>query len=345
MRKLLSVVLLSSLAFAVSAASAQAQITLGQLAPGSSPLAYCVNGEYEDLGLGQAGVPYTVPANGVITSWSTNAAAGAGQELTFKVYRPIGGNEYRVVGHDGPRTLVPGLVDTFPTSIPVQAGDLIGNNDDNASTVPNACLFQTGEPEDRALFAEGNFADGVTFEEEGVEEGLRLNETATLLEPPAISSIAPASGGTTGGTSVVIAGANFAEVKSVSFGSTPASSYAVNSEGQITAVSPAGAAGSQSVSVTTVAGTATSTQQFSYQAPAVTPPLPPPPAPTCTVPKLKGKSLKASKKKIRGADCKVGKLTKKKGAKASTGKVVGQSKKPGSVLPAGTVVKVTLGKG
>jgi beta-lactam-binding protein with PASTA domain len=68
-------------------------------------------------------------------------------------------------------------------------------------------------------------------------------------------------------------------------------------------------------------------------------------APTCTVPKLEGKSLKASKKKIRGADCKVGKVSKKRGAKAGKGKVVGQSKKPGTVLPAGTVVKVTLGKG
>jgi beta-lactam-binding protein with PASTA domain len=38
-------------------------------------------------------------------------------------------------------------------------------------------------------------------------------------------------------------------------------------------------------------------------------------------------------------------VTKKKGAKGATGKVVGQSRKPGTVLPAGTVVKVTLGRG
>jgi beta-lactam-binding protein with PASTA domain len=66
---------------------------------------------------------------------------------------------------------------------------------------------------------------------------------------------------------------------------------------------------------------------------------------TCTVPKLKGKSLKASKKKIKATYCKVGKVTKKKGARASIGKVVGQSRKPGTVLAAGTVLKVTLGKG
>jgi beta-lactam-binding protein with PASTA domain len=63
--------------------------------------------------------------------------------------------------------------------------------------------------------------------------------------------------------------------------------------------------------------------------PAAAPTPTPAPAPTCTVPKLAGKSLKASKKKIKGADCIVGKVTKKKGAKAATGKVVGQNKKTG----------------
>jgi beta-lactam-binding protein with PASTA domain len=58
-----------------------------------------------------------------------------------------------------------------------------------------------------------------------------------------------------------------------------------------------------------------------------------------------GKSQKASKKKIRSADCKVGKVTRKKGTKSATGKVAGQSRKPGTMWPAGTVVKVTLDKG
>jgi hypothetical protein len=117
----------------------------------------------------------------------------------------------------------------------------------------------------------------------------------------------------------------------------PAASFTVDSEGQITAVSPDGAAGSVPITVTTIAGTATSSQQFTYQAPPA-----PAPAPTCTVPKLKGRSLKASKKKIKAADCKVGKVTKKKGAKGATGKVVKQSPKPDKVLPACSKVKVRL---
>jgi hypothetical protein len=83
-------------------------------------------------------------------------------------------------------------------------------------------------------------------------------------------------------------------------------------------------------------------------APIATPasPLPVVPAPpTCTVPKLLGAGIKASKAKLRAAGCKLGKVTKKRGAKASTGKVVGQSRKPGSVLPAAAAVKVTLDRG
>ena len=38
-----------------------------------------------------SGNTYVVPAGGVaITSWSTNAAAGAGQQLKMKVFRKIG---------------------------------------------------------------------------------------------------------------------------------------------------------------------------------------------------------------------------------------------------------------
>jgi hypothetical protein len=62
----------------------------------------------------------------------------------------------------------------------------------------------------------------------------------------------------------------------------------------------------------------------------------------CTVPKLAGKSLKALKKKLKAADCKLGKVTKKEGATAKTGKTSHQSAKPGKSLPEGTKVNVTL---
>jgi PASTA domain len=69
----------------------------------------------------------------------------------------------------------------------------------------------------------------------------------------------------------------------------------------------------------------------------------PAPTPTCTVPKLKGKKLKAAKKAIRSADCKVGTVTKKKGVTGKSGKVVTQSPKVGTSKAAGSKVSFKLG--
>jgi CSLREA domain-containing protein len=60
------------------------------------------------------------------------------------------------------------------------------------------------------------------------------------IPPPTVTGLAPTSGPTAGGTSVVITGTNFTGVDIVAFGSTAAASFTVNSATQITAVSPAG---------------------------------------------------------------------------------------------------------
>jgi hypothetical protein len=351
MRKLWSVVLLSSSILAVAATASQAQVTVGQL-PAPDPPALCHSGPLDTYqALLGAGNSYVVPGTGVITSWSTEAAAGAGQTLKMKVFRPLGGASFLVVGQDGPRRLVPDVLNTFPTDLAVQSGDVIGLNDQNAPAADNACLFMTGDLGDRYDFSEGDpdAETGATTVMSPSVQGYRLNLSATLLEAPTVTAVSPQTGAIAGGTTVEITGGEFAQVQGVRFGAAAASSYIVDSEGQITAVSPAGAAGSVLVSVTTIAGTI-SVQQFTYQAPSTSAPSPSPspisaPAPNCTVPKLQGKNLKASKRKLRTADCVLGKVTKKKGANAKTGKVVGQSKKPGTVLPAGTVLNVTLGKG
>ena len=65
-------------------------------------------------------------------------------------------------------------------------------------------------------------------------------------------------------------------------------------------------------------------------------------AESCIVPKLKGGSLKATKRRLREADCKVGMVRKRGNATASSGWVVQQSSRPGTVLASGTSVDVTL---
>ena len=82
---------------------------------------------------------------------------------------------------------------------------------------------------------------------------------------PTIGSITPASGPTTGGTSVIITGNEFTGTTSVTFDGTPASSFTVNSDTQITATTPAHAAGAVSVIVTAPGGSASGS--FTYVPP------------------------------------------------------------------------------
>jgi hypothetical protein len=92
-----------------------------------------------------------------------------------------------------------------------------------------------------------------------------------VSSPPAITSLGTITGTTAGGTSVVITGTNFHGVSgaaSVKFGSTNATSYVVNSTTQITAVAPAGTAGTVSVVVVAVDGTATLGAAYTYRTPS-----------------------------------------------------------------------------
>ncbi|WP_063834225.1 IPT/TIG domain-containing protein [Nocardia rhamnosiphila] len=77
----------------------------------------------------------------------------------------------------------------------------------------------------------------------------------TYVAVPTLTAIAPNTGPVTGGTTVVLTGTNLTGATAVSFGGTPATSFTVNSSTQITAVAPAGAAGTVSVTVTTAGGT------------------------------------------------------------------------------------------
>ena len=70
-----------------------------------------------------------------------------------------------------------------------------------------------------------------------------------------VTGLSPTGGPTAGGTPVTITGTNFSGATAVKFGATAATSFTVNSATSITAVAPAGAAGSVDVTVTTPAGT------------------------------------------------------------------------------------------
>jgi hypothetical protein len=75
---------------------------------------------------GSPGNAYVVPGAGVITSWSFFAAAGPPPAVRLKVGREVGPNQFTVVGHSANEAIAPSGLRTFPTRVPVQAGDVIG---------------------------------------------------------------------------------------------------------------------------------------------------------------------------------------------------------------------------
>jgi hypothetical protein len=83
---------------------------------------------FTHLQTGSPGGQYAAPFAGVITSWSHRAHPSqlSVPELKFKVARPAGGNNYMIVGEEGPRTPTAGMLNTYPARISVEAGDVIG---------------------------------------------------------------------------------------------------------------------------------------------------------------------------------------------------------------------------
>ena len=145
---------LAALSLAPSASSAPASVTIGQFV--AAPTGCAGNNDWAQVSVA-SGNPYVVPGNGTITSWSHIAGAGAGQEMTMKIWRSVFGTTYTVVGHDGPRTLTASGLNTFPAGVPVKTGDVLGFH--SGTTSPSACLSAI-TPGDAVLDRFGDAADG-----------------------------------------------------------------------------------------------------------------------------------------------------------------------------------------
>ncbi len=78
----------------------------------------------------------------------------------------------------------------------------------------------------------------------------------TYVPAPIVTSVSPNTGSVLGGTTVTITGTGFTGASQVLFGTVPASSFTVNSDTKITAVSPVPVgSGTVDVKVTTPGGT------------------------------------------------------------------------------------------
>jgi hypothetical protein len=111
----------------------------------------------------------------------------------------------------------------------------------------------------------------VTVTTAGGTSSLSSADHFTFAAPSAatVTAVSPSSGPGGGGTVVIITGTNFSDVSTVAFGGVPAEAFYVNCATQITAVSPPEATGTVDITVTTPAGTTTtsSADQFTYTSP------------------------------------------------------------------------------
>jgi hypothetical protein len=130
-------VLPAMLALVAGVSPAGATVTVGQVAP-TTPTPVCASPVDRVQPSISSGNSYVMPANGTITSWSTNAGASSGQ-LKLKVFRLVSGTTYMAVGQDGPRDLTLNSLNTFASNVAVKAGDLVGLNSFSGS--PN-CSFE-----------------------------------------------------------------------------------------------------------------------------------------------------------------------------------------------------------
>jgi hypothetical protein len=166
-----AVVALAALVLAIWVIPAAGSVTVGQVSPGV-PTSCSSSFEF----LESSSADYTMPAAGTITSWTHRAQTNLNQTPTLKIYRKTGDPAtYQVVAHDGPNAIGSNATETFPTSIPVKAGDVLGVTGAGGANI--GCSF-TGPGE---LFSRmSNLADGDFGDFSLLGANRRVNVSAVL---------------------------------------------------------------------------------------------------------------------------------------------------------------------
>ena len=273
-----------------------------------------------NLSLVAPGMTATSPVDGVILRWRTTEASGG--PFYLRVLRPgppgqfLGAGTSAAAAPAGPGT------QTYTTTLPIQRGDLIGLNTTNPTDKVGAFL----RPGSILGAWTPALADGASLPPKASVAGAEFVFSADVQPAPAVTAISPSSGSISGGTNLTIAGTDLTGATSVQFGETPAAISPGGSDTQITAIVPkVKKPGPVSISVLTNAGRspASAGGSFTYTA--------------CVVPKLKGKTVKAARKRLKKAGCKLGKV------KGEGKRVTGQGTKKGKNLPVGKKVNVKLG--
>jgi len=340
MRKLLF--LLSCIVFAVApAASAQAAVvTVGSPLVGSFP-GISIGSGNTLLNLKGPANPVS-PVTGAVVGWNVTGASGG--PFNLRILTPVGGGEYVGVAKSAAATPSNTGLQHFDTLLPIKAGQTVALDHTKTEDKIGARGLAGAE---WGFFPSAPLGEGVPAEPTHAP-GFELGFNAEVQPAPVILTLGATSGSVAGGTSVLISGTELQDATTVKFGATSASFGQVSESALVATAPPSMNPGGVPISVTTRAGTATSSQLFTYDVPATATTVPQPLSTTvaaakCTVPDLVGRHLKPAKRSIRARHCKVGLVHMEEGVTARTGTVVKQNPKPGTTRTAGSVVNVKLG--
>ena len=155
---------------AVPAGSALASTTVGQTGPPVTDSGWLGGAELVETSA-------AMPSAGLVTSLNTQAGSCPQFTGTYnlQVLRPLGGGQYQVLGDTGHHSdPCDGQLHSYPVSIPVQAGDVIG-----AYVVSEwqGLLSFTGGTTNVNFVPEPAVGDTITFNSSGPEI---MDESATL---------------------------------------------------------------------------------------------------------------------------------------------------------------------
>ena len=218
---------------------------------------------------GVAATSYTATANSITATAPAHAAGAVDVVVTTPGGTATATNGYTYVPAPTISSISPNVGPTIGTTEVVITGT-------NLSTVtlvnfgPSSAVITSRTATELRVTRPPNVAGPVpvtVFSPGGTASA--TNGYTYLTPGPTVDRLAPTSGPERGGTSVVITGSGFTGATEVMFGGARATGVVVNSDTQITAISPAGT-GDVDVSVTTANGTSPSNGSstwFAYHAP------------------------------------------------------------------------------
>jgi hypothetical protein len=218
-----------------------------------------------------AATSFTVNNDGSIFAWAPAEASGT---VNITVTTPSGtsttgsANQYTYAASPSVTSVTPNSGSTAGgTSVTIMGSGFTGATAVYFGSVAATSFTVNGNSSITAVApAEAAGTVNVTITTAYGTSAIVSADQFTYYETPVVTGISPSSGPASGGTEVTISGSGFTGATQVWFGAMAATSFTVNSDGSITAYSPAQTAGTVDIRVLTPHGLSPtgSADEFTY---------------------------------------------------------------------------------